>query len=479
MRPVAPPVISGSLVAVLLGVAFGAVVFALAGMELRWQVYFGAAVIFLLLILATQNRERVLWGLMLLTLQLDVSVRLMHGHAGSAGIAFQLPVLVAVGVLLSEIMSGRLRDQQFAWGGALGWASLGLFTSMAISTLTSTENFAGVCALLQHAQLFLLYWLVVNGVRTEKRFQRVLFVLLVVLCTQSFIYYLQSALGITFSATGESREGGDLPRHGGTVATAPNGFTNFIMPLLFISSSLFLCGYRGWRNARWVVGLAGAMGAVALALTLTRAAWAAFLVGLFWIMFLGYRRRDVSVRMIGAVFALIGVMAIAFTPLMIARLNGAPMESSYTERYALMQMALAVIKAHPVLGVGPGAYAMTFQAYIPPEWAHAWRFTVHNHYLLRTAEAGIPGGIAWVALMITGIVMAVRLTKSRIATYRIFGYAASATLIAYAFTMYWDTWTFFAIHSMLWVMLGLIAAATSLDRSQRRQQTLIRAGEGA
>ena len=453
-------------------------VFALAGMELRWQVYFGAAVIFCLFILAAQNRERVLWGLMLLTLQLDVSVRLMHGHAGSAGVAFQLPVLVAVGVLLSEIMSGHLRSRQIVWGGPLGWAALGLFSTMFISSLASTENFAGVCALLQHAQLFLLYWLIVNGVRTEKRFQRVLFVLLIVLCTQSLIYYLQSALGITFSATGESREGGDLPRHGGTVATAPNGFTNFILPLLFIASALYLCAYRGWRNARWVVVLAGAMGAVALALTLTRAAWGAFVVGLFWMMYLGYRRRDVSVRMIGAVFALIGVMALAFTPLMIARLNGAPMESSYTERYALMQMALAVIKAHPILGVGPGAYAMTFQAYIPPEWAHAWRFTVHNHYLLRTAEAGIPGGLAWVALMITGLVMAVRLTRSRVATYRIFGYAASATLIAYAFTMYWDTWTFFAIHSMLWVMLGLIAAATSLDRNQRAQQTLIRVGEG-
>jgi O-antigen ligase len=187
-----------------------------------------------------------------------------------------------------------------------------------------------------------------------------------------------------------------------------------------------------------------------------------------WIAFFGYRRRVVSGSKVLALAAAVALVAAIAAPLIAARFEDAPLDSSYRERHALMQMAMRVIEAHPIFGVGPGAYAVTYREYISGELTRKWQSTVHNHYLLRTAEAGIPGGLAWIALLIVGISRTMRLARSDHRPLCAFGLAAGASLVALGFAMFWDMWTFFTIHSMLWVILGLLGAAEALERRQPR-----------
>jgi O-antigen ligase len=455
--------------ALALAVITGTVVARLGSMEMRWGVYATSFLLLLAVLVLVRDREKLLWTLLLLSLQVDVYVRFMYAHAGSRGIAFAFAGVMAAGLLIYWALSGRLRAlRPWRWGGLLSWPIFAVFATMILAGALSSEHFIAVGALVLQAQIYLIYWLVLNGVRTEARFRQTLTLLLVCLVVQSLVYYVQSLLGFSFTLTGETEEPG-LTRHGGTVATSPHGFINFILPPLFIATAYFL-GRRP-KPKLGLAWIAGGLGLVALVLSLTRAAWAAFGLGVALLALLGTRRRVLSVQKLFACCAVALVVAALAIPLIVARLEGAPLEQSYQERAYLMQMAMQVIEAHPLTGVGPGSYGVTYKRYISEDLLKRWQNTVHNHYLLRTAETGIPGGLALVTWLVAALVQALRLARSANPLFSTFGMAASATIAAAAFEMYWDMWTFFTTHAMFWVMLALTGAAEALDRERAAKVT--------
>jgi putative inorganic carbon (hco3(-)) transporter len=465
------PPSGGAVIAVVLalsiGSLFGLALLLLTDMEARWLVYMAGGLLLLAAFFTAADQENFLWGLLIFSLQFDVSIRFMYGHAGSDGFVFPLPVIVALGFLVFAAFSGKMRHwKPLSWGGPLAWPIAAMLVTMLAATAMSAERFLGMSALLVQVELYLIFWLVLNGVKTEQRFRQVITYLLVSLAIQSAIYYLQSALGITFSLTGSSREAGELPRPGGTVATGPHGFANFMLPLLFVGVSLILGSYRLPNARRWHIWTVSGMGLVALVLTLTRAAWGAFAIGVLWIAFSGYRLRTVAFRKLVILAASVAVIAVAASPLIVARLEGAPFDKSYNERKALMEMAVEVIKQHPVFGVGPGAYAATYKQYLSGELAQRWQSTVHNHYLLRTAEAGFLGGVAFFSLLVAAFAHTVKLSRSARPAFRSFGMAAGAIVLASCFEMYWDMWTPFTTHSIFWVILALTVAAERMNRSR-------------
>lgn len=471
-KPAAIGTVFAMISTLSVGALFGIALLVLTDMEARWLVYMGGGLLLLTVFFGARNHESFLWGLLLFSLQFDVSIRLMYGHAGSDGLVFPLPAMVAVGFLVFASSTAKIKQwRPLSWGGPLGWAIAAVLSTMLAATAVSAEKFLGVCALVVQLELYLIFWLVLNGVKTEKRFRQVVAFLLLNLAIQSAIYYLQSGLGITFSLTGSSREAGELPRPGGTVATGPHGFANFILPPLLIGISLLLGSYRPPNLQRWKIWAVSFMGLVALVLTLTRAAWGAFAVGVAWIAHSGYRLKSVSFRKLMILAAGVGVISVAASAMIAARLEGAPFDKSYNERRALMEMAVQVIKAHPVFGVGPGAYAATYKRYLFGELAQKWQSTVHNHYLLRTAESGLPGGIAFLSLLVVAFAQTVKLSRSTRPAFRSFGLAAAGIVLASCFEMYWDMWTPFSTHSIFWMVLGLTCAALRIDQFEgtRRQ----------
>jgi O-antigen ligase len=88
---------------------------------------------------------------------------------------------------------------------------------------------------------------------------------------------------------------------------------------------------------------------------------------------------------------------------------------------------------------------------------------------LRTAENGIPGGIAFVLLLVAAFRYAVKLTHSDLPSVRAIALAASAGISALAFEMYWDIWVGFTYNALLWFIFGLLCAAGTIDEHSKHK----------
>jgi O-antigen ligase len=282
--------------------------------------------------------------------------------------------------------------------------------------------------------------------------------LFIALAIQSIIMIAQSALGTGFNLEGDLIEQASLPRPGGTVSSNPAGFASFIIPILFIAIARWLA--RGPKQPLYAA--LALLGTIAVGLTYTRVAWAGYVFGCLFLVGLGMRRRIVDPRRIVWLVAGGCIAAIAFAPSMIMRLQNEPIDTSYDERAGLMRIAFEVISHSPLTGVGPGAYAHRYKAYVPNDFADQWMYTVHNEFLLRAAETGVVGGIAFVVLLLVGFRLAVRLTRAPTSTTRTMALGWSAGLISLAWQMYWVPWTGFEYNALLWLFLGLTDAATRL-----------------
>jgi O-antigen ligase len=458
-----------SFVVAGLGILAGLILLVIAGAETRWLIYISGALLFSTCLLLVRDRQRFLWGVFVLSLQFNVSLRLLYGHAGSGGIALQAVFLAGLLLAIYCLFTRNgYNDGPLIWGGPLGFPIAVLFLSYILSLSITSERFLGFSYLLTQLQYYFIYWLVLNFVRTEIQLNRIIRLLLLVLAIQSIIYYIQNFLGITFTLTGEVLQSGELPRPGGTVSTNPSGFASFILPPIFLAAACFV-SLNKTQKRRWHISILIGLAIGALILTLTRAAWGSFILGLGCFVILGYRRGVLSFRDLLMIGGFVSLAAIAAAPMIAARLEGAPLESSYNERSALWQMAINVIEAHPIAGVGPGAYGLKYTAYLTPELAGKWQSIVHNHYLLRTAENGIPGGIAFVLLLVAAFRYAVKLTCSGAPTIRAVALAASAGLLALSFEMFWDIWLGFSYNAMLWFILGLLGAAGRIEQRSKHK----------
>ena len=210
------------------------------------------------------------------------------------------------------------------------------------------------------------------------------------------------------------------------------------------------------------------MGITAIALTLTRSAYANLFVGLLCVSLIGFLRGSVSVRKALAIFGFAALVAALTAPLVLQRLEREPLDRSYDERAALMRMAVNVIAANPFLGVGPGAYVATYKQYLTPDLQDKWQFMVHNHYLLRTAETGIFGGLSLVLILVMGLRQSFRLTVSSRPVIKGLALGCVATVVTTAHQMFWDQWTHVPAQMLFWFLLGLLGAAQSIDARHRQ-----------
>jgi hypothetical protein len=84
----------------VLGIVAGMAAFLIGEREMRWVVFVATGTILLTILAVVHDKERVLWIALVLALQADVSLRLLHGHVGSGGISLPLLVFPALALLL-------------------------------------------------------------------------------------------------------------------------------------------------------------------------------------------------------------------------------------------------------------------------------------------------------------------------------------------------------------------------------------------
>lgn len=440
-----------------LGVVAGLGAIPLASLEWAWLGFVIAAAALGVWLLAVADVASALAGLLVLSLQAGASYRVMHGRAGSEGLAVSLVVLVGVALVATWWARGTVPQ---ASPTPLRTPALLVLLCSALSLLTTGERFVAVTHFLLELQLFFLFWLGLRMVQDTADLDRIVRLLLITLAIQSVIYALQSYLGLTFTLEGDVLTQDAIPRPGGTVSTNPAGFASFIMPLLLIALARLLDRER--RDALLPLATVIVLGLMAIGLTYTRVAWAGLAGAIAWLLLVARSRGTLRTGRAQAVVASAVVVGLLCWPLMAARLVEAPVRDAYDERAGLMRIAMQVIKAHPFTGIGTGTYGQRFKDYLPAGMPEQWLYTVHNEYLLRAAEAGIGAAIAFIALLVVGFRVAHGLTRDPDHRLRTFGLGFSAALLALAWQMYWVPWRGFEYNALLWFMLGVTGAAASL-----------------
>ena len=147
---------------------------------------------------------------------------------------------------------------------------------------------------------------------------------------------------------------------------------------------------------RWGAAATGVVIAIALVLNQTRGAWFAALAVAVYLTACWRPKWLLAIPVIG-------VAALAASPapvrerlFSVVRPHGT--QDSNQHRIICWRTGMAMVKAHPVLGLGPERVGKEFLAYLPPDiplplpegyYAH-----VHNVYLQYAAERGIPALLA-------------------------------------------------------------------------------------
>jgi O-antigen ligase len=99
-----------------------------------------------------------------------------------------------------------------------------------------------------------------------------------------------------------------------------------------------------------------------------------------------------------AVAAGIGVLAMLFGGGILLRIAGDDAGAAQS-RVPLMVIAVRMIGAAPLHGVGLNNFATALPEFVTPEYSRDWLYVVHNYYLQIAAETGVFGLLAFVAFL--------------------------------------------------------------------------------
>ncbi len=212
---------------------------------------------------------------------------------------------------------------------------------------------------------------------------------------------------LEYAARATYLDGGDVFRVGGLIGH-PNllaGYLAILLPMLV--AALFMPLAPHWRIAS---GVALFGGLAALVLTLSRSGWIAFGAAFLIVVALSWVHPAMRRPYRGLRIALLGTTAtalLALAPLILRRATQSD-PGALNFRYEWMDVAWAMVRAHPLLGIGlsgftynlPGATRYGDAAALSDHFGPIWP-VVHNIYLIVWAEQGTPAFLCFLAIYAT------------------------------------------------------------------------------
>lgn len=198
--------------------------------------------------------------------------------------------------------------------------------------------------------------------------------------------WVQSKSGL-LSLFGGAKEG-VLRRASGTFPH-PNVFGGFLLVTIVANYALLTL------RRSWLLLLCLALQIFTLCLTFSRAALAAWFVATALFFFLGYRQKLVSkTGCYAACLSMLLSLAILFPAIRdrggIVNYNTI-VKASDQERVQFQNIALEMVRKHPLFGVGFNQYVVRMQDFSSVKLQGDQFFPVHNIYLLVAAETGLVG----------------------------------------------------------------------------------------
>ena len=198
-----------------------------------------------------------------------------------------------------------------------------------------------------------------------------------------------------------------------------------------------------------------------LELTLSRGAYAGFLVGLFVLGLIKERKILILLVIILVSWQTFVPNAVKQRVLMTYQ-EGEGLDSSTGERVTLWQDALLVFNEDPILGTGFNTYA--YMGRVGP-------YTdTHNYYVKILIETGLVGLLIFLWLLGVACKMSWRLfrvAKDPVMSALSCGFFAMM-ICTIVVNFFGDRWTYLQVNGFLWVLLGLVARGLHLVSQENK-----------
>lgn len=297
-------------------------------------------------------------------------------------------------------------------------------------------------SLVEFFKVIVVFIMLVNVVRTEKRLRWLLLLVLSASCVVSFA-------ALTDYATGNLvLQGKRIAGFIGGMFSNPNDLALHLVTMIPISFALFLAA-RGPLNKTLYL-ICSLLLIAGLVATFSRGGFLGFV---FVIAFLGWKFAQRNRVIFGAIALVLVVGAVAFAPSAYRSRISTTDDDSATARTDDLKRSILVAARHPLFGVGMDNYIL---------YSNMNKAT-HNAYTQVAAEMGLAALLIYVGFLLVPfnglrlVEQSTRSLKRRPAAYYL-SVGLQASLVGYAVV------SFFASVAFLWYAYYLVAYAVCLQR---------------
>jgi putative inorganic carbon (HCO3(-)) transporter len=370
-----------------------------------------------------------------------------------------LILLIVLGLL--DVL-GKRRPIQFSSVDAAAFLFI-IWT--AVSIYNSSDIRVSLFELLRMTKLYLLSRVVASNVKGKGDTQDVMIALVIGLMVQGVICVLQytggTDLGLGLFTVG------DLRRVSGTVGW-PNTLGAYAATVLSVTLALWIYGARG--RLRIPIGAACMAGLFSLTLSFSRGAWISLLAGVAVVLFWGWRaawlgtRSFPSLSVIALSAAIVGALFATSIAARLAEVH--PRMDVVVDRMQLNRVAMNMISAHPLLGVGINTFVDTMKQYDTTGVTYYFPQPVHNVFLLVAAEAGLVGLGLFLLLIFTAFRAGLQASKTDDRFLSACAIGISSGLIVLVVNNLADCHLRTEVlYALFWLLIGLVVAVKRMTIS--------------
>ncbi len=241
---------------------------------------------------------------------------------------------------------------------------------------------------------------------------------------------------------------------------------NFYGAFLIVSMPIWFFAVDHLKRAthRTLAQAAVLLGFVGLLFTYSRSAWGGMLMGLGSQAVLHpatLRRMALFVVLFAIVAQVLAVSMTGEGFVELIQIRFEQLErSGYSSRPAIFSTAMVVLRAHPIIGVGGGAFSW----YSAGAWEGGWLLHAHNVLLTYACEFGIPAAVTYAVLLLSVIGLAFR-NMRRLVRVPGYGFLAQGTFAGVvALTVQFQFEHILMSRDVGYALYGAVAVILGLNR---------------
>lgn len=435
------------------------------------------AILSLFLVLIIQEVRKLLLGVILMDLPLQLDFNLFHrdeiaqlGTLGGINISVTTFALIGLYTLwFIEFLaqnSSRPRltlhdSHPFVWYLFFAGCSIWVASDATLSVFE-------ISLLLQ---MLLLQVYIACTIRTRQDVCFILILFIIGLILESFVIIYTWRTGDVFAIGGISTRvnidaniEAEVLRSYGTLGS-PNYAAAYLSFVLTLTLSVLFTQLSRWYKV--LASLAVGLGGIALVATFSRGGWIALFVSLMILGGAALWKRWLSIATPAVVIAGGLLVAVFFQDLIITRMTTNDGGSAQS-RVPLMKLAFNMIHDHPVFGVGANNFATVMNNYVTADLIGEWFYTVHNAYLRVWSEIGVGGLFAYLWMLTATLRYGWRGGKSSDPILAPLAVGLMAGVGGHMVQLFVDVFNSRQLVQLLWFSSGLLAAISTISENDAR-----------